>query len=52
MKDCRFLMMLVRFVIEEGLANMYGNVCSTCILGSGLMGDLRAPSFVSTFLLP
>lgn len=45
--------MLVRFVIEEGLANMYGIVCSTCILGSGLMGNLRAPSvpsYVSVYI--
>lgn len=44
-------MFLVRFVIEGGLANLYGIVCSTCILASGLMGDSRVPSFASVYIV-
>ena len=47
MNVCRFLIMLVRLVLEEGLANLYGMVCATCMRGMGVMVPFEVPSIAN-----
>ena len=39
--------MYVRLVLEEGLGNLNGMVCSTCLRGMGVMVPFEVPSIAS-----
>lgn len=46
-KDCRFLIMLVRLVLEDGFASQYGIVQAIWMCGMGVMLALVVPSFAN-----
>ena len=47
MNVCRFFIVLVRLVLEGGLANLYGMVWATCMHGMGVMVSFEVLSFAS-----
>ena len=47
MNVCRFFIMYVRLVLEGGLGNLNGMVCSTCLRGMGVMVPFEVPSIAS-----